>query len=412
MFRFNIKEMVASNFKNENNNDLAIFTILKLIKDMASVSQAKLSELSGYSRSTISINCEKLISRGLIVLDTKDSNNKKKNLEYTLNTKFGLIVGIGMGGSTCRIGIYNINCELQDMVRIPVDLIRGPEPIMEAICTSLNQLLLNHPYPILGIGFAIPSPIKYEEGVAYHPAFMPGWHLFNIKEYFTRRYNCPTFVENEVNTMALEEYNLIKDSGVQTLLGIKIGTGIGAGLIINNKIYRGENGGGGNLGHIQIDGVNEPCACGKIGCVETIASVPAINKQALKICEQYPSSLLGQYYKKEGKVDYTTVKICADQGDRYALKIIEDAGRNLGKLLGRITVFLDPGKIILSGRLTYLGSNYLYYVRDALKKQADPWLSSESAIQISTLSEDSSAQGAARLCISELIDRHLLADGV
>lgn len=243
---------------NEKTSDLAVLSILKLIKDNSSVSQAKLAEGTGYSRSTISINCEKLIRENLIVANSESTPNKKKNVEFMLNNELGFIIGIGMGGTTCRVGIYNLGCELIEITRNPVDLIRGPEATLNMICQQIDSLLAKYMTAskrLLGIGMGIPSPIKYEEGVAFHPAFMPGWHLFRIKDILQDKYGCPAFIDNEVNTMALEEYTAKRSEKPKSLLCIKIGTGIGAGLIFNGTIYRGENGGGGNLGHI----LHNPC---------------------------------------------------------------------------------------------------------------------------------------------------------
>lgn len=389
--------------------DLAIFSILSLIKDHYALSQSKLSKLSGYSRSTISINCEKLLQKGYIALETSKTSNKKKNVKYSLNSNLGVIIGIGMGGSTCRIGIYNILCELIEIIRLPIDLMRGPEATLNLICDNIDILLHKHSsneIPLLGIGMGIPSPVKYEEGVAFHPAFMPGWHLFNLKEYFFDKYRCPSYIDNEVNAMALEECFSLAKNKFKTLLCIKIGTGIGAGVIINKQIFRGENGGGGNIGHIQMDTVTKACNCGKIGCIESIASVPAIIESAIQKRKDHPDSLLNTIDSET--LCLSDIRYCANQGDRLSLKIIEEAGTIVGQLIGKLTTFLDPGTIKITGRATILGPNYLYYIRNAIQKEAAPWIGPEFSIDFSDLTEDSAATGATRLCINELFERQLI----
>jgi predicted NBD/HSP70 family sugar kinase len=392
----------------DKNCDLAIYSILFLIKDHGSLSQAQISKLSGYSRSTVSINCEKLLQHEIIAVDPS-TQHKKKNIAYSLNKDLGLVIGIGMGGTTCRIGIYTVLNELIEIIRFPIDLVRGPEATLLLICETIDKLLKTHASknrPLLGIGLGIPSPVKYEDGVAFHPAFMPGWHLFKLKEYFHERYNCPVYVDNEVNAMALEEYYSTVNRSFNTLLCIKIGTGIGAGIIINGEIYRGENGGGGNIGHIPTDSSNKQCACGKVGCIECVASVPAIIESALEGREEHQNSLLN-------KIDAQTItlqdiKQCADQGDRLSLKIIEEAGTRVGELIGKMSIFLDPGVIRISGRATVLGPNYLYYIRHAIQSQAAPWIGPEFKIDFSELTEDSAATGVTRLCINELFKNQLI----
>lgn len=389
-------------------SNLAVFSILSHIKEYGMLSQARISELTGYSRSTVSVNCEKLLNQNIIIYHNSNIQHKKKNLGLKLNKDFGVIIGVGMGGTVCRIGIYNIACELIHIETIPIDLPRGPESIVASIYRIIDDMLKKTDKKLLGIGIGIPSPVKYEEGVAYHPAFMPGWHLFEIKRLFNQRYNCPVFVDNEVNTIALEEYYSISQNRPKTLLCIKIGTGIGAGLIVSGNIYRGENGSGGNLGHIQIDGLQKKCACGNMGCIETIASVPAIIHDAEEKCHYWPESSLEKEYKKQKELSLEIIKKCADNGDRLALKIIEEAGNNIGMLLGKITTFLDPGVIIITGRAIGLGLNYLYYIRNGIHQQSSLWTGPDFEVKFSKLANDSTATGAARLCIGELFSRQLI----
>lgn len=390
--------------------DLAVVSLLKLIKDCGIISQVELSKLSGYSRSTVSINCDKLLSNGYIVIDDNKNIGQKKNIGLRLNKNLGYVIGIGMGGSNCRIAMCDIEGTLLHLETLPVDLMCGPEPTLELICPCIDALLKKNKdidIPLCGIGMGIPSPVKYETGVAFHPAFMPGWHLYPVKEYLQSRYHCPTFIDNEVNTLALGEYTELQEPH-QVLLCVKVGTGIGAGIIINRSIYRGENGGSGNIGHIQIDENTTPCVCGKIGCIEAIASLPALENQAVEIAKNYPQSILAEIYNKSDHISISDIRHAADKGDRFSLGIIQEAGTHLGNLLGKLIIFLDPGKIVIAGRTTLLGPIYLDYIRKATLKESAPWIGANFAIEFSKLKEDSSAIGAALLCIDELFDHQLI----
>ncbi len=384
--------------------DLAVVTLLRLIKDYTSISQAELSKISGYSRSTVSINCEKLLSGGYIISDEVSNKGQKKNIGLRLNKNLGYVLGIGLGGSLCRIALCDIEGTVLHVETFPIDLLCGPEPVMDSIFTNIDKVLTAHQnknIPILGIGMGIPSPVNYETGSAFHPAFMPGWHLFPIKEVLEERYNCPAFVDNEVNTLALGEFvDLENPCGV--LLCVKVGTGIGAGIVINRSIYRGEKGGGGNIGHIQLEGQTTPCNCGKIGCIEAVASLLAIEKQAEEIAIAKPDSSLAKIYAEKKCVSISDLRQAADKGDRYSLEIIRKAGTSLGDLLGKLTIFLDPGKIIIAGRSSLLGPIYLDYIRKETLKQSNPWTESDFTIGFSQSHENNAAKGAALLCIDEL----------
>lgn len=391
-------------------SDTAVNTILNIINNYGPISQTRMFELSGYSRAMISITCEQLVSEGFIVIDKTKTTNKRKNVEYKLNIDLGYVIGIAIGGTSCRIGIFNILGEPLEIVRYIVDLLRGPEAILKEIDEKIAYLYKKHGKgkSIVGIGMAIPSPVKFDEGYANYPAFMPGWHMFDLKKYFMDHYGCPAFIDNEVNTMALEEYQHRNNEKSHVLLCIKVGTGIGAGLVLNNKIYRGENGGGGNIGHIQIRNATEKCECGKTGCIEAIASGPAIIKKAIDMAKGDTNSILFKFYEKDGGLSLARIKEAADAGDRYALKIIKDAGESIGEIIGMLTMFLDPAEIVVAGQITQLGPNYLYYVRNTTQKIANPWIGHNFLIDFSKLPSSSAAIGAARLCIEELFSKNIL----
>ncbi len=401
----------------DNISLLAEYNLLRLIREHGPVSQVRLSELSGYSRSTVSINCEKLLNSNLVVPDKDMSSSRKKNAELSINGDIGFVVGIGMGGSSCKITLFDVNVKILDSRSMPLDLAVGPEPILHTICQLIDEMLetagKHLKRELLGIGIGLPTPVDYDKGVAYHPAFMPGWHLYPVKDYFNSRYGCHTFVDNEVNTMALAEFEEYKNA-YNTLLCLKIGTGIGAGIIIDGNIYRGENGGGGNIGHIQIDEDTTPCECGKKGCIEAIASAPAIIDQAMEAAQSVKKGHLHELYKQREKEDASLtildIKDAADQGDRLALQIIKRTGTILGSLVGKMIIFLDPGILIISGRLTSLGPNYLDYIRKAVYQQASPWIGPGFQVVYSKFGDESAAVGAALLCVQELFKHNYIAD--
>ncbi|MFI3256879.1 MAG: ROK family transcriptional regulator [Spirochaetales bacterium] len=394
---------------NSKISDLAIISLLNLLKDSGPLSQVELSNLSGYSRSTVSINCDKLLLSGYIV-PVDNNAGQKKNIGLCLNKDFGCVIGIGMGGSCCSVALCDFEGNVLDLKTFSTDLLCGPEPILELICHYIDIQLKENisQSPLYGIGMGIPSPVKYEIGTAFHPAFMPGWHLYPIKDYLQSRYKCPTFVDNEVNTLALREYAELQESSCKVLLCIKVGTGIGAGIIINRNIYRGENGEGGNIGHIQVEGNQLLCTCGKVGCIESVASIPAIEQQATEMAQKNTESILYEIYKQKQHISITDIREATNKGDRYALEIIKEAGINLGNLLGKITVFLDPGKIIITGRISCLGPIYLDYIRREILKQASPWTGTDFTIEFSQLTDNTPATGAALLCIDELFAQQLI----
>lgn len=393
-------------------SDTAVMTILNLISDYGSISQKQMFDLSGYSRSMISIACEQLLREGLIVTDNTKTQNKKKNIEYKVNCDLGYIIGIAIGGTSCRIGLFDLLCNPIEIIKEPVNHSTGPDAILSKICTTIDTLIEQHGKGkrILGIGMGIPSPVKYEEGYANYPSFMPGWHMYGLKDYFREKYDCPAFIDNEVNIMALEEFQHKVKQEDHILLCIKVGTGIGAGLVIDNRIYRGENGGAGNIGHIQIANATQQCECGKTGCIEAIASAPAVLRKAEKTASENPESALARIRREHGSLSIEDIKRASDEGDGLALSIIREAGENIGELIAMLTMFLDPGSIVIAGQLTRLGPIYMYHIRNTIQKKTTPWIGHNFSVYVSELPFDQAATGAARLCKYELFSRNLILE--
>jgi predicted NBD/HSP70 family sugar kinase len=388
----------------ETNNNLAIHTIMKIIWENAPISRAEISRMSGFSRSTITLNVDRLLKIGL--LSEKPKKGSKRN-SLAINSQHGVVVGVEMGAHSCEIGICDLTAKLLENRTFHISYATGPEYIQGQLIEELNHLLAKR-RPILGIGIGLPSPVDFEKGCAIHPAFMPGWHLFPIKGNLEKHFGCPVFVDNEVNTMALGESFLSKDFRTKSILFVKAGTAIGAGLIIDGDIYRGNSGLSGNIGHIQIEGNTELCRCGKRGCLESIAGGEAIAKHAEALAREGRSTILADILAKKGTLTAKDVRDVAATGDETSLSIIREAAQALGTILGKLVVFFDPKAVIIGGGLTGFGPQYIGYIRSSIMTQCTPWVKSDFIVKKSELGESIGTIGSAMLCIRQLMAENYL----
>ena len=320
-----------------SSNDLAIHTIVDQIWKKGPISRAELSRLSGFSRSTITLNVDRLLKIGIVSEMTKlphNKNSKRKCLEIAKN--YGVIVGVEMGANSCAIGLCTLSGEIERTNSFQINYDLGPNAILAQLLIAIDKLLEpSHQSTkrVLGIGIGLPSPVDFNEGYAVHPAFMPGWHQFPIKTILQNHYHCPVFVDNEVNTMALGQSYLSEECRDANILFVKAGSAIGAGIIIQGEIYRGNSGLSGNIGHIQIDGRTEKCKCGKLGCLESIAGGVALGKQAEQVTKHSGSATLQTTYSKKGFLEAADIQQAAAKGDAESLRIIQEAGQALGRVL-------------------------------------------------------------------------------
>ena len=401
-------------YKNKHSfgDNPAIQGILSLIRDEAPVTRARLSKLSGYSRSTISVNCDKLLETGLISEENFMHNGSlSKRTKLSININAGVVIGIELGATGCELGVCDLTGQLIQAQTLKTELEHGPEPILLLLEKCIDAILADYPKgkeALLGIGMGLPSPVDYQRGMAFHPAFMPGWHLYPVADILNQKYHCPVFVDNEVNIMALGEYILGKNHSHENLLFIKAGTGIGAGIILNGRIYRGEKGLSGNIGHIQVPGYGDICTCGKKGCLEAIVGGPALSKKARILVETKESPLLEQTAKNLSRIRASEIRKAANLGDEASLTLIREAGTVLGTVLGQMVILFDPGCVVIGGGLTAFGPNYLTSIRDAVMTQCSPWFGPDFSIRESQFGDKSGIIGSAMLAITNLFEQGYL----
>jgi len=389
-------------------NDLAIHTIVDLIWKNGPITRAELSRFSGFSRSTITLNVDNLLEIGVVNEETKDPHNEKSKRKCLgINKNYGVVIGIEMGASRCEIGLCSLTGDIEETSSFHLNYSLGPHSILEQLILTIDALLgppHKHPKRILGIGIGLPSPVDFSEGYAVHPAYMQGWHEFPIKNILQDHYLCPVFVDNEVNTMALGQSCLSEEFRGANILFVKVGSAIGAGIIIQGEIYRGNSGLSGNIGHIQIDGHTEQCKCGKLGCLEAIAGGDALANQAEQAAKHWKSNLLQTTYNRKGFLDAEDLQQAAAKGDEESLRIIKEAGQVLGKILGKLIIFFDPKAIIIGGGLTGFGPQYISYIRESIMQQCTPWIRSDFSVRQTEYGSNIGIIGSAMLCIKQLFD--------
>jgi predicted NBD/HSP70 family sugar kinase len=397
----------------ESNSNLAIHTIIQLVWEQQTVSRAELSRLSGLSRSTITLNVDTLLSQGILIEKPTSEASKHARTQVAINKKLGIFVGVELDADCCEVGICNIMGSLLSLDCFSIEYTMGPEQIYDQLVTSIRNLQSTQPEnqnTILGIGVGLPTPVDFQKGYAVHPAFMPGWHHYPIGDKLSQVFTCPVFVDNEVNTMAFGEAYLNKKYRGTNLLFLKLGIGIGAGMIVEGSIYRGNSGMSGNIGHIRVDNRKELCQCGKPGCLEAIAGGNALLKKANEMATNGASPFLQQKLAENRVLKLHDLVAAIKHKDTEIITLVNESATTVGTMVGRLVMFFDPKVLVVGGALCDFGPQYIDYIRRAIIQEASPWIRSDFDVTVSRFGDSIGVIGSAMLSISMVLQHGMILE--
>ena len=264
-------------------------------------------------------------------------------------------IGVDIGGTKVAAGLVDSAGEITHQMRIPMvatDAIAGLAAVTSAIdsvraATSLNPEL--HCL-IAAIGICAPGPLNPQTGVVINPPNLPGWRNFPLAAEISKAYSLPVRVDNDGNAAALAEALWGAGRGYRNVFCATIGTGIGTGIVFDGRIYHGRTGAAGEGGHVSIDYRGPRCGCGKRGCIEALASGPAIARRASEqIAAGRPSSILERAEGHLGRITSEMVAQAYLAGDALAKEVLRETAMFLAVWLGNIVDLLEPDVMILGG---------------------------------------------------------------
>ncbi|MFD0776451.1 ROK family transcriptional regulator, partial [Streptomonospora algeriensis] len=246
--------------------------ILGLISRGDADTRAELARLTGMARSTVAQRVDTLIAHGIVEeRESGASTGGRPPRVLRLNTDDNCVLAVDLGATHCRVALMDIGGALLADREAPLHITEGPERVLRHIDERMHELLAAAERPLRtlkAIGIGVPGPVEFATGRPVNPPIMPGWHEYPVPEYFTSRYPLEVLVDNDVNALALGETRH-GATGADNLLFVKVGTGIGCGIIAGGRLHRGAQGSAGEIGHIRVPGADAAqCRCGNTGCLE------------------------------------------------------------------------------------------------------------------------------------------------
>lgn len=379
--------------------------ILAFAMHRQTFSRSELAEELDLSRSAVDLKLEylfknKLLTQGKLL----NSTGGRAPREIRFNQNSGYVLVIEMGATEGLIGIADLSGNVLESSNINIDIGDGPEIVLGEMDKLIKKTIASRVKKLWGIGIGLPGPVEYASGMLISPPIMPGWDRFPVREYFENKYGVPVWVDNEVNLMALGESRAGAGRESHSIVYVKIGTGIGSGLVYKGQLLHGVSGSAGDIGHLKVDSQSKTlCRCGKRGCLEALAGGPAILSEALKFANNNESKYLADVLESKKEINIETLTQAILAGDSKSIKIAKDAGRLIGSAIAQILFLFNPSKIIIGGRVSSIGDELLSAIRRTVYGEASALSTRNLSIEISNIAHEVGLKGAGYLVVEELI---------
>jgi glucokinase len=272
---------------------------------------------------------------------------------------------------------------------------QGPDAVIERMVESMRVAANGRSIDAAGI--STPGPSDPKRGIVTTPPNLPGWHDVPLAKAVGERLGVPAWIENDANAAALAEHRLGAGRGVDNLVLVTLGTGVGGGLILNGRLYHGASGGAGEIGHMQLESEGPVCGCGRRGCLEALASGRALADRALEIVDSEPRGILARLLRESGgELDAKLLEDAAKVGDASAEAAIRAAGRYLGAGLTNIVNVFNPEVIVVGGSLRKIEDKlYLGLAIEVMKHEAFAQHAADVRVVEAQLGDEAPALGAA-----------------
>jgi predicted NBD/HSP70 family sugar kinase len=376
--------------------------VMNALRDEGLISRAEIARRTGLSRSTVSSLVSELQSDGLVIEHSETAaaygdQGGRPPILLSFDASAGVGVGIDFDHHHVRVAVSDLSSRIIAERAQALDTDHLAHEGLDAAAALVEQVLAEANVEhgrVIGAGMCLPGPIHRPTGVVGSTAILPGWVGVAAAEEMRARIDVPIHVDNDANLAALAEAAFGAGRGAKDLIYLMISSGIGAGLVLNGRLYRGAEGLAGELGHVLVDAEGPVCRCGNRGCLETFAGTDAL------------AELLRRSHG-DG-LDGRAIVRLAQEGDLGCRRVIADAGRAIGKAAATLVNVLNPELLIVGGDLAEAGELLLDGVRESLGRSALPTAVEAATVVAGTLGDRAEVLGAIALVLSEAERDHPL----
>jgi predicted NBD/HSP70 family sugar kinase len=374
--------------------------VLRTLFDHGPVSRADVARRTGLTRTTVSDVVAEFLAEGLVEeVGRGPSSGGKAPILVRVVDEARRIVGVDLGEQAFSGAVVNLRGEIRRTARVPVEGSDGDEAL-EALYRLVDDLVGDGGPDLLGIGVGTPGLVDVTSGTIRWAVNLD-WQDLPLGELLRQRYDLPAYVANDSRAAALGESLFAGGSRAANLIAIKVGHGIGAGIVLDGELFHGDGYGAGEIGHTGAVEDGAACRCGRFGCLETVASSRAILAAAEAAAIADPHGPLARLAaRRGGRPALEDLAAAIDGEDETALAIVRSAGRFLGATVAGLIGALNVRRIVLLGSVATLGEPWLAAVRDEAARRSLGLLAEQTEIELGRTEEDVVVLGASALLMT------------
>ncbi len=400
---------MKKNSYNQPNKQSKEIAILNTIREYGPISRTKIAKIFKLSPATITKYINGLIQAGIVEEDGwEPSKGGRMPVLSRIAPEAMYAIGVDLGGANLRVVVVNLESNVVTKITKKSNANEGRNKVLRRMIDAIHEAI-EHPKvekdKIKGIGVGISGLIDHQRGVCLYCPNIEGWENVPVKRLMEEELAIDTSVEDSSRAMALAEHWSGVARGIDNFIFVNVGVGIGCAIFIHGKLYRGTGGIAGEFGHMTIDEAGPRCNCGNYGCLETLASGPAISRRARQAIKEGVVSLIEKL--AEGKLENITPEIvveAARRGDKLAFNIMEKTGEYLGIGIADMINIFNPELIVIGAGVSQAGGILLEPLKRTVKARALQLSSSMVDIKVSQLGDNAGALGAAIMVLKDIFE--------
>jgi predicted NBD/HSP70 family sugar kinase len=378
--------------------------LLELIRARGPVSRGELGRAGGMSAPTVLEIVGELVEEGLVREDgVGPSTGGRRPVLLSLVEDARCSVGLSVGSRELAAVITDLRGHVMLRREARSRMSAGPEALLGQVRTLLGEVLGSIPEGLgepLGVGLAIPVPVTSATGTVFDPPTFPGWGSVRLREVVETEFGLPVLADNVANAAAVGEHLFGAGQGVRDMFYLVAHRGVGGAAIIQGEVYRGADGGAGEVGHMRIQLDGPRCGCGNYGCLEAFAGRVAIRERAVRALK-----VSGRREMRSKEVEQVLAEDVVEagiEGDEIAREVLTETGRYLGVGIANVAHLFNPELVVVGGSTMKASSLLLEPAIEVARQQVLPSVAASTRIVPGHFGEEAGAIGAAALVLRRL----------